>query len=121
MTMVTPKTTRMGAYALVIMIVIVAEGKGDNRDVKKRAGMSAPCFQNLCRHIFKVSETCAGSGQFSLASREPVLDSSQEFLNPLFFLRQTFLTVFQFASFFLIHDFSLSSFNVHPRDQTIPW
>ena len=42
MTMVTPKTTRMGAYALVIMIVIVAEGKGDNRDVKKRAGMSEP-------------------------------------------------------------------------------
>ena len=42
MTMASAKTAWMSAYALVIMIVIVTEEKGDNRDVKKRAGMSAP-------------------------------------------------------------------------------
>jgi len=80
-----------------------------------------PCLQNLNRNIVKITETCAGSGEFSLGSREPVLDSPQKFLHPPFFLRQTFLAVFQIASSFLIHDFSLSSFNAHPRDQTIPW
>ena len=93
----------MGAYALVIMIV--AEGKRRQPGCQKTSRrVCALCAQYLLGRIFRLPETSAESGQSSLGPRELVLDPPQKFLHPLFFVRQAFMTAFQVASFFLIHD-----------------